>query len=235
MVAPAIVAAGLMAAASIGGTIYSNASSAAEARRNRRFQERMSNTAHQREMSDLAKAGLNPILSGKYGGASTPPGSAAQVHQMDIAGAATQGAQAYADLQLKRATAAQANSAATLNTEQAKDVEQTRNSRLGVMLSQAYQQLQSGNLSAEQRPKVIQEIKNLEAQMQGIRAENVKKKFLGEIYKMPSSGLEAAKKYGPKWQENFRGGFGPSSGGYDPRFDSDPAKKRRGRGTSGRW
>lgn len=50
-----------------------------EAAKNRKWMEKMSNTAHQREVQDLIKAGLNPVLSAMNGnGASTPQGQAAQ-------------------------------------------------------------------------------------------------------------------------------------------------------------
>jgi len=67
------------------GSIYQAKQAQASAKAQMNFQRRMSNTAHQREIKDLKAAGLNPILSAKYGGASTPAGAGFQVPNIGAA------------------------------------------------------------------------------------------------------------------------------------------------------
>jgi hypothetical protein len=76
----------LGAGASAYGQSQANESNERIAKENRDFQERMSNTSYQRAMSDMQKAGLNPMLAFRQGGASTPAGSVAQMGNVGAAG-----------------------------------------------------------------------------------------------------------------------------------------------------
>lgn len=105
-------------AANVASTAYNNNRAKRAAERDRGFQERMSNTAHQRQVKDLEKAGLNKMLSANSG-ASASGGSQANLAQLDVGSSAMEAlrtkeqiANMEADTDVKRAQEQLTNAAA---------------------------------------------------------------------------------------------------------------------------
>lgn len=130
-VGAALGAAGISAAGGLLGTAVSNRASAKQARLNREFQERMSNTAFQRAADDLEAAGLNRILA-LGSPASTPGGAMGQVYNYGspIESAVNSGIGAYTSAygaQQSQATIANLEANTKLaNTRQLQELQKTK-------------------------------------------------------------------------------------------------------------
>lgn len=93
-----------------------NSANREAAQKQMEFQERMSSTAHTREVNDLRNAGLNPILSAGGGGSSSPGGAMPNIKSIgEGAAASTQGAvRLLADLKILKNTERKTDADATV-------------------------------------------------------------------------------------------------------------------------
>lgn len=186
----------------IAGTYVSSALAMRQAREQMRFQERMSNTAHQREVADLRAAGLNPILSARYGGSSTPPGAQAPIP--DFGHSAKTGIEAMTAMQNIRMSQAQirnvdADSAAKELSY--KEAWMSQDVRLATLEAQLYEARGRTQLNTAERKRIEELIDNIQVQRDILKNERASSSYQLDRDSAESQFYKGAGKYAPYVRE----------------------------------
>ena len=177
------------AAGSLLGGAMNNNENSNEANQNREFQERMSNSAYQRAVTDMKAAGLSPMLAYSRGPASTPSGG--QASQSDIVTPAVHSAVAAYNQEL----ATKQNEANVANTRADTQVKIATQAKIRAETpdNEVYQQKmrnEMNNLSAQYNVSIATQSRIL-AEVQNLRSENAKIRAATQLL-VDQSGLTRA-------------------------------------------
>jgi len=149
-----------------------------EAKRQMDYQERMSSTAHQREVKDLLAAGLNPMLTMGHPGASTPQGAMAPQHDV-VTPAVNSGlmaARTKAEIRNIEAQTAK-TIAETPDMGTTMGGNNVRTALREKIMAEAETALNQKNISHQTALKLSQEIGNLAVQGNILQIEQILKKY----------------------------------------------------------
>jgi len=173
---------GLAADALTGGgysTQQANAQNVQMNKENRDWSEKMSNSAYQRAMDDMRKAGLNPMLAYQQGGASTPSNTAPTVTPakmgQGLANSAKDGMSLYGSLNNQKAdTILKAESAETQKSQRTvNDSVATLNETMALKAAaNARESNQRASQSFAETQRIHQDIPGVAAQSQTRQAES---------------------------------------------------------------
>lgn len=233
--------------ADFAGNMATSAFNISQQRSNNRFQRNMANTSHQREVEDLKKAGLNPILSANHG-AATPPTQAPHADNPRIGETLNNSARVALEKQqlqqqgaLQQAQIREINASADVKESEAHVLKRTTNERIDTVREGLYKFRNEIDHLVKIYPDLEKEIKqkiaNLETEgkLKGSEAQHSaygldKSRSESRFYQGVGGDVEHwLKLLGIQMPtvNLFKGGKRGSSmgGGKDNRFNADPSKK----------
>lgn len=162
--APWWAPAAIGAAGSVVGGLATTGFNMFQSDKTRDFNREMSSTMHQREVDDLRKAGLNPVLSANHGGSAVAPAVSPQAGDFDATNKAMQGLQLASSLALQNAQIREVNATSSGKELENKIGLRTYNEKIDSIREQLTKLRNEVDMNTPQRKKLDQEISNLEIQ-----------------------------------------------------------------------